>query len=72
MLYLHQSKILHLDLKPLNILISTDLHAKVSSRKALSIFLPFTSTVHRSTNWSKLPWRYDAEMGTANSLHASA
>jgi len=25
-----------------------------------------------STQVAVLPWRYDAEMGTANSLHASA
>jgi len=27
---------------------------------------------HHSTQPAVLPWRYDAEMGTANSLHASA
>jgi len=30
MLYLHQQQIIHMDLKPLNILISMWLHAKVS------------------------------------------
>jgi len=29
-------------------------------------------TVSTSTQVAVLPWRYDAEMGTANSLHALA
>jgi len=29
------------------------------------------STASTSTQVAVLPWRYDAEMGTANSLHAS-
>jgi len=32
---------------------------------------PF-ATVSTSTQMAVLPWRYDAEMGTANSLHALA
>jgi len=30
------------------------------------------ATASTSTNVAVLPWRYDAEMGSANSLHASA
>jgi len=30
------------------------------------------ATASTSTQITVLPWRYDAEMGTANSLHASA
>jgi len=30
------------------------------------------ATASTSTQAAELPWRYDTEMGTANSLHASA
>jgi len=30
------------------------------------------ATASTSTQVAVLPWRYDAELGTANSLHASA
>jgi len=30
------------------------------------------ATASTSTKVAVLPWRYDAEMGTANSLHSSA
>jgi len=49
-------------------LCSTDL----SMQSILLIIFKRFATASTSTQAAVLPWRYDAEMGTVNSLHASA
>jgi len=67
---------------PSSLAISTGINMRALSAGALRVQIPgwsnFTqrckqfATSSTSTQVALLPWRYDTEMGTANSLQASA
>jgi len=46
--------------------------SSISGRPNLTQRCKRSATASKSTQVAVLPWRYDAKMGTVNSLHASA
>jgi len=45
---------------------------QIPDRPNLTKLCKWFATASTSTQVAVMPWRYDTEMGTANSLHASA